>query len=130
MDALLIEIRCNLSADDHHWKNIRSISLEIGYPGLRGQTLWKQTGWLQGRVLSAGSSSAHALWNRQTTGQTVVFDFHPLMLPENTEPEKSYCFRRSVMYEDGRLRTSKPIVVEEGVYTDQFFSCIPQYPKV
>lgn len=129
MNAVLIEVQCTLGNDAQQWSGIRSIALEIGYPGLKGQTLWKNIGWLRERTAPATSTSAHSMWDRAMPEHILVFDFHPFMLPGHAEPEKSYCIRRIITHEDGRRKVSRPITVREGKYSDAFFSCTPTYPE-
>lgn len=129
MNAVLIEVQCNLGNDEQNWKGIHDISLEIGYPGIEGQTLWKNIGWLQQKAVPAAGTSAHSLWSRAMSEHVLMFDFHPFLLPNHENPEKSYCLRRIITREDGRRTTSKTITVKEGNYSDDFFTCTPHYPN-
>ena len=124
MGTLSIEVHCLLKADDVRWETMESLTLEIGYPGLNGQTHWKHIGWVQEPQNSSAKSFTHALWSRQTAGQTIVIDFLP---PPTGALEKTYCYRTHTMGIDGKTQSTKVKIVE-GFHTDLFFSFKPCYP--
>lgn len=129
MSPLTIEVHCNLTETAPEWDDIASLSLEIGYPAFGGKTLWKHIGWLQEQAKSAGRNFAHALWNRQTHQQVLIFDFLPVWPPDEPEPEKSFRIRKSITTADGRQKSGKPLLLY-GEYQDEHFSLHPQYPSL
>lgn len=129
MTPIVFEVRCNLTPESPLWQNINCLMLEIGYPGRGGKTLWKQIGWLSDHLLPAGKSIAHAMWNQTSTGLVLIFDFLPVMLPNNTDLDKTYRICKKIMTAKGRLRTSKSGILQ-GEYQDEYFSLSPQYPEI
>jgi hypothetical protein len=128
MTPLIIEVRCNLSAESPLWKDINFLTLEVGYPGRDGQTLWKKIGWLRNQLLPAGKGIAHALWNQTSTGLVLMFDFLPVMLPDNANFDKNYRIRKKMQTASGRSRTSHSGVLQ-GEYRDEHFTLSPLYPE-
>lgn len=128
MTPLVIEVRCNLTPESPLWKDINSLTIEIGYPGRGGQTLWKKIGWLRDQLLPAGKSIAHALWNQTSSGLVLIFDFLPVMLPNSAGLDKTYRIRKQVKAANGRSRTSKSGVLQ-GEYKDEHFTLLPKYPE-
>ena len=107
MEPVLIEASCKLRPEDPKWKDISSVSLEIGYPGRSGQTLWKHIGWLNDQSAPAGRAFAHALWNQELTHHVLLFDFLPVFEPKNNELEQTYRIRKNITRNDGRLLSTK-----------------------
>lgn len=128
MTPVTIEVRCNLTPESPHWKDINSLTLEIGYPGRSGQVLWKQIGWLRDQMLPTGKGIAHALWNKTTAGLVLIFDFLPVLHPNSAEPEKTYQIRKSIRPAKGRARTLKSGFLK-GQYQDEHFTLSPFYPE-
>ena len=128
MAPLEIEVHCNLTPESPQWNNIDALTLEVGYPGRRGQTLWKKIGWLRDQLLPAGRNIAHALWSRTSAGLVLRFDFLPVMLPGRVELIKSYRIRKKVKTAAGRSRTSQSGMLE-GTYKDEHFTLLPVYPE-
>ncbi|MBL7828883.1 MAG: hypothetical protein JNJ57_19770 [Saprospiraceae bacterium] len=127
MDPFLIEVRCNLPQDAPEWQQIESLTLEIGYPGIGGKTIWKSIGWLQDKTIPIGRSFAHALWKPNLAAQVLVFDFLPMFIGGTNETEKRYRVRELISTTDGRRKTAKTGLLR-GVYSDEFFTLQPQYP--
>jgi hypothetical protein len=128
MTPLTIEVHCNLSPESPQWEDIDALTLEVGYPGRRGQTLWKKIGWLRSQLLPAGRNIAHALWNRTTTGLILTFDFLPVMLPGRVGMDKNYRIRKKITIAGGRSRTLQSGMLE-GTYKDEHFTLLPVYPE-
>lgn len=127
MGTLTIEVHCLLQADDARWESMESLTLEIGYPGLNGQTHWKHIGWVQEPANSLPKSFAHALWSQQSAEHTIVFDFLPVLLPHTGALEKTYCYRTHALGTNGKLHSTKMKIVR-GPHTNLFFSFMPCYP--
>jgi len=127
MSPVFFEVRCNLTPESPLWKDINSLTLEIGYPGRGGQILWKHIGWLRDHLLPTGKGIAHALWNQATTGLVLIFDFLPVMLPNSAEPNKTYRIRKKIRAANGRSHTSKSRILQ-GDYTDEHFTLSLRYP--
>lgn len=128
MKTLTIKVHCLVHAEDARWDTMESVTLEIGYPGLNGQTLWKHIGWLKEPQHTLAKSFAHALWSRQTVENTLVFDFLPVRLSDSGFVEESYCYRTHTTGIDGKIQATK-IQIVKGPHTDLFFSFLPQYPE-
>ena len=129
MEPVIIEVSCNLSNENPLWKEIDVISLEVGYPGRNGRTLWKQIGWLRDQVVPFGKTFAHALWNQRKNEHIMVFDFLPVIEPKKQETERAYFIKKCITTPDGRTRTSKSRLVR-GDFSDDHFSLKADYPKV
>lgn len=129
MKSLVIEVRCNLTSESPQWKDINSLTLEIGYPGRGGQILWKRIGWMRDQLLPTGKSIAHALWNKTSSGLVLIFDFLPVMLPNSEGLDKTYRIRKKISAANGRSRTSKSGTLQ-GEYRDEHFTLSPLYPEV
>ncbi len=127
MRTLSIQVRCLLQAGDARWDTMESLTLEIGYPGRNGQTLWKHIGWLQEQHSSLAKSFTHALWSRETVENALVFDFLPVSAAPSGLVEKAYYYRTHTTGIDGRVHSTKAKLVE-GPHTDLFFSFMPHYP--
>lgn len=127
MNPLMIEVRCNLTPESPLWKDINSLTLEIGYPGRGGQILWKRIGWLRDQLLPAGKSIAHALWSQTSAGLVLMFDFLPVMTPNSAGLNKTYRIRKKIKTANGRSHTSQSRALE-GEYRDEHFTLLPQYP--
>ncbi len=128
MEPLLIEVSCNLSQDDPKWEQISSLTLEIGYRGLNGKTIWKQIGWLREQLLPVGRTFAHALWKPEMSEHVLVFDFLPVPQPGSIEPEQTYRLRKRINRPDGQSRTARSGVLK-GDYSDEHFTLHPVYPN-
>ncbi len=127
MNPLIIEVHCNLHSNSPQWDEIKSMRLEVGYPGRSGGIIWKHIAWMYDRQLPSGKSIVHALWDKASSDLVLAFDFLTVLHPESTEPEKTYCIRKHIMNGSGRLRTSKSRFLQ-GDYKDEHFSLIPRYP--
>lgn len=127
METLTIEVHCLLPSDDAHWDTMETLTLEVGYPGLNGQTHWKHIGWVPEKQPGLTKSFCHAQWNQHAANHTIVFDFPPRIDPQSGAPEKSYCYRTRLMGTDGKIQTTKMKIVE-GFHTNLFFSFKPHYP--
>lgn len=127
MTPITFEVRCNLTPESPLWKDINTLTLEIGYPGRGGRMLWKHIGWLRDQLLPAGKGIAHALWNQTGAGLVLIFDFLPVLLPHSAEPDKTYRFRKSIKAANGRSRTQKSRLLQ-GEYQDEHFTLSPHYP--
>lgn len=127
MSTLTIEVHCLLPPDDARWDRMESMTLEIGYPGLNGQTHWKHIGWVQEPHPGLTKSFSHALWSQNAANRTIVFDFPQVFNPGSGAPEKSYCYRAHLMGTDGKMQTTKMKIVE-GIHANLFFSFKPHYP--
>jgi len=129
MEPLLIEVQCLLAPGDYRWEQIESVTLEVGYPGLSGQTLWKHIAWVQKPATGFVRSFAHAIWARQTAESVLVFEFMPLIPAETGKLEKKYSYRIHQVEIDGHLSRSK-IQVADGVHRDDLFLFTPRYPAL
>lgn len=127
MEPLLIEVSCNLSHNDPKWEQISSLSLEVGYRGLNGKTIWKHIGWLREKLLPVGRTFAHALWKPAMTDHVLVFDFLPVPHPGSPEPEQTYRLRKRIIGPDGQSRTARTGLLK-GDYADEHFTLHPVYP--
>jgi hypothetical protein len=127
MEPLLIEVSCNLSPNDPKWEQISSLSLEVGYRGLNGKTIWKHIGWLREQMLPAGRTFAHALWKPSMAEHVLVFDFLPVPHPGSPDPEQNYRLRKKIIDADGQSRTARTGHLK-GDYTDEHFTLHPVYP--
>lgn len=127
MEPLLIEVCCNLNQNDPNWKGISSISLEIGYKGLHGKTIWKHIGWLREQIAPSGKTFAHALWKPAMTGHTLVFDFLPVPPVGNKCPELNYRLKKRIIRLDGQTKTARTGLLR-GDYQDEHFTLHPVYP--
>jgi hypothetical protein len=128
MNPVLIEVHCNLPADDPNWKEIEGLQLEIGYPGRGGQTLWKHIGWLRDQMTPAGRQFAQAIWSQEMTNHVLVFDFLPVITSQGKGPEKSYRIRKSVTTASGRSKKIGTRLLK-GDYHDEHFAFHPIYPE-
>jgi len=119
MEPVLIEVKCKLRSEEPLWENIRSISVEVGYPGEGGQIRWKQTGWLKDQYHTEGKLFTHALWSQENWEQIVVFDFQPVINPESGALELAYRIRQTITQTNGRQKTfeSKRLT---GNYSDDY----------
>jgi len=127
MEPLLIEVSCNLSQNDPKWEEISSLSLEVGYRGLNGKTIWKHIGWLREQLVPTGRNFAHALWKPAMTDHVLVFDFLPVPHLGSPEPEQSYRLRKRIVGPDGKSRTARSGLLK-GDFTDEHFTLHPVYP--
>jgi len=128
MTPFIIEVRCNLTPESPQWKDINTLTLEIGYPGRGGQTLWKRIGWLRDHLMPAGKSIAHALWNQTSAGLVLIFDFLPVMRTDSTGLDKTYLVRKKIRTVKGRSRSTQTEVLQ-GDYKDEHFTLMPNYPE-
>ncbi|MFN0215339.1 MAG: hypothetical protein ACKVT2_13870 [Saprospiraceae bacterium] len=128
MEPLLIEVSCNLNQNDPKWEQISSISLEIGYRGLNGKTIWKHIGWLRDRLLPTGRTFAHALWKPAMSDHVLVFDFLPVPQSGSLVPEQTYRLRKRIIDPNGLSRTARTGLLK-GDYTDEHFTLHPMYPN-
>lgn len=128
MEPLLIEVSCNLPPDDPRWEHISSLSLELGYRGLNGKTIWKHIGWLREQLLPSGRSFAHALWKSTMADHVLVFDFLPVPYPGSAKPEQNYRLRKRITTPDGQQKTVRSGLLI-GDYSDEHFSLHPVYPQ-
>lgn len=129
MDPILIEVSCNLQPSDPKWQQISSLSLEIGYKGLNGKTIWKQIGWLREKLLPAGKNFAHALWRPAMTDHVLVFDFLPVRVPGSHQAEQGYRLRKKITTQEGKSQTSRTGLIS-GDYADEHFTLHPMYPEI
>lgn len=127
MNPLLIEVRCTLGQDDPQWASIATLTLEIGYPGRNGQTLWKHIGWLPNQIATTGRDFAQAFWNHTVADRILVFDFLPVTGVKTQKTETAYRIRKSIMAADGRQRTSSRLL--RGDYQDEHFTVLASYPE-
>ncbi len=127
MEPLTIEVRCLLNPNDLRWNNIETITLEIGYPGLSGQILWKHIAWIQEPSAGFVRTFAHAIWARQTADSVLVFEFMPVLPAETGRLEKKYCYRVHQLEPDGYLRRS-PVQSADGAHQNDLFLFTPCYP--
>jgi hypothetical protein len=128
MYAVMIEVRCRLQQDNPGWNNISRISLEAGYPGRSGKTIWKHIGWQQDPSASIGKSFIHAIWNPQLTEQIIVFEFMPVYLTNPDKPEQTYRIRETITNTDGKQKRINSRLLR-GNYQDEYFNITPQYPE-
>lgn len=129
MEPLLIEVSCNLGKNDPKWEGISSLSMEVGYRGLNGKTIWKHIGWLRERLIPTGRTFAHALWKPAMTDHVLVFDFLPVPHPGSTEAEQTYKLRKRITSPDGQSKTARTGLLK-GDYTDEHFTLHPVYPTL
>jgi hypothetical protein len=127
MEPLLIEVSCNLRPDDPKWEQISSLSLEVGYRGLNGKTIWKHIGWLREQLLPTGRTFVHALWKPAMADHVLVFDFLPVPFPGSPDPEQTYRLRKRITHPDGQSQTAKTGPLR-GDYCDEHFTLHPVYP--
>ena len=127
MDPFLIEARCNLRPNDPQWELIESIKLEIGYPGLKGRTIWKSIGWLQEKGIPISRLFSHALWKSTQAANVIVFDFLPVFVGNTQETNKKYRIRKLITTSDGNQYIDKTDPLT-GMYTDEYFTLKPRYP--
>lgn len=127
MEPVLIEVSCNLRQNDAKWEHISSLSLEVGYRGLNGKTIWKHIGWLSDKLLPSGRTFAHALWKPAMADHTLVFDFLPVSHPGSQEAEQTYKLRKRIIDADGQSRTARSGLIK-GDYADEHFTLHPIYP--
>jgi hypothetical protein len=127
MNAVLIEVRCRLTKDDPEWNNITSMLVETGYPGKSGSIIWKHIGWLYHEEDPATKTFHHAIWNKNLSHQILVFDFVPLYLTKNHEPEKTYRLRTIITRPDGKSQKIQSGLLH-GAYQDQYIDVLPHYP--
>lgn len=127
METLTIEVHCLLPSDDARWDTMETLTIEVGYPGLNGQTHWKHIGWAPEKQPGLTKSFCHAQWSQHAANHAIVFDFPPRIDPQSGAPEKSYCYRTRLMGTDGKIQTTKMKIVE-GFHTNLFFSFKPHYP--
>lgn len=130
MKPVHFEAHCALKENDPLWSTIRNISIEIGYPGIGGKTLWKQIGWLQTGAGVFHRTIAHALWDRALAAQVLFFDFQPVQAAPDGEVEKSYRLRKTITRADGHTLPSREVFIKEGQYTDEHFVLQVYYPSV
>jgi hypothetical protein len=128
MKPVHFEAHCALRENDPLWNTIRNISIEIGYPGIAGKTLWKQIGWLQTGAGAFNRTIVHALWDRALATQILFFDFLAVQTPETGEVEKSYRLRKTITRSDGHVLPSREILIQEGQYADEHFVLEVHYP--
>ncbi|MCC6461698.1 MAG: hypothetical protein IT260_14585 [Saprospiraceae bacterium] len=128
MDPVLIEVRCLLNEAATEWEYISNISLQIGYPGRGGNTLWKHIGWLRDRLLPSGNAFAQAEWSKEMVNHVLVFDFLPVVPPNQFEAERSYRIRKNVTDANGRTRRRRSGILE-GDYSDEHITLHAIYPE-
>ncbi len=126
MDPVLIEVHCTLGQEDPQWTSISTLTLEIGYPGRNGQTLWKHIGWLQNHISATGHDFAQAFWNRTVSSRVLVFDFRPVLRAKTSKIEIAYKLRKTLHGPHGRQRTSTHLL--RGNYQDEHFTLVTTYP--
>lgn len=128
MDPVLIEVRCLLNEAATEWEYISNISLQIGYPGRGGNTLWKHIGWLRDRLLPIGNAFAQAEWSKEMVDHVLVFDFLPVVPPNQFEPERSYRIRKNITDANGRTRRRRSGILE-GDFSDEHIRLHAIYPE-
>jgi hypothetical protein len=121
MPFIRIEVHCLLSPEDPRWKEMNSVALEIGYPGRRGDTLWKHIGWIQQTSPAANKQFAHALWSRDNSQQILEFDFLPAYQENTHAINLTYCIKKQVFQANGRTKHLKPKILK-GNFQDDIFS--------
>jgi hypothetical protein len=128
MYAVTIEVRCRLQKDDPEWNNIARISIEAGYPGRSGKTIWKHIGWLHDPTTPLGKSFIHAIWNPQLTEQVIIFEFMPVYLTNAEKPEHTYRIRKTITTTDGKQKQINSRLLR-GNYQDEYFLITPLFPE-
>ena len=127
MDPLLIEVHCILGQDSPQWESVSTMTIEIGYPGRNGQTLWKHIGWLKDRLSITGRDFVQALWNHNVTDRVLVFDFLPVLKTNTQKTETAYRIRKTILSPNGRHQTSTRVL--RGNYQDEHFNLVIKYPE-
>jgi hypothetical protein len=126
--VICFEACCALKENDPLWNNLRNISIEIGYPGIKGTILWKRIGWLQTGSGAFNRTIAHALWDRTTAAQVLLFDFQPVLMTGAGNLEKSYRLRKTIIRSDGHTLSQREVRIKEGRYADEYFVLQVDYP--
>jgi len=127
MDPLLIEVHCTLGQDSPQWESVSTMTIEIGYPGRNGQTLWKHIGWLKDRFSITGRDFVQALWNSTVSDRVLVFDFLPVLKSNTQKTETAYRIRKTLLSPNGRHQTSTR--VHRGNYQDEHFNLVVKLPE-
>jgi hypothetical protein len=126
MDTLLIEVHCTLGQDSPQWESVSTMTIEIGYPGRNGQTLWKHIGWLKDRLSITGRDFVQALWNSSVTDRVLVFDFLPVLRTNTQKTVTEYRIRKTLLTANGRQQTSTRVL--HGNYQDEHFTLVTSFP--
>ncbi len=127
MNPLLIEVHCTLGKGDPKWTSVTSMTIEIGYPGRNGLTLWKHIGWLKDRASMTGRDFVQALWNSSITDRVLVFDFLPVLRTKSQKTETAYRIRKTLVSDNGRQQSSTRLL--RGNYQDEHFNLVITYPE-
>ena len=128
MDPLLIEVHCTLGKEDPKWTSVTTMTIEIGYPGRNGQTLWKHIGWLKDRASTTGRDFVQALWESSISDRVLIFDFLPVLRTNSQKTETAYRLRKTLLSDNGRQQSSTRLL--RGNYQDEHFNLVITYPDV